>query len=256
MAVIGGVLVAGAGGWFVPWLIARIPEVEPETEPVTDVEAEGVAEPETEAAAEPDAVTDAADPPEPFDRIAALPGLAWRAALVAAVAGGLLGAALGWDWAWLLWVPLVPAYVALGLVDWRTRLLPTFVIARLYVAMLALILVGWAVTRDTDAVVHAALGWLVYGGLFVVLWFVYPRGLGYGDVRLSGLLGLGLGWLGWGPVLVGMYAGLILGGVLGLLLSLVHVVDRRNNPFGPYMLVGALIGVLWGQSLWSGLYGG
>ena len=239
-AALVGAVIAGLGGWFVPTLIGRIPEVEP---PERDPEAgEPTREPE--------------DPPEPFGDIAALPGLAWRGAAVAAVAGAVLGGSLGWHWSWLLWVPFVPAYVALALVDWRTRLLPTFVIARLYVVLVALVLVGWAVTRDTGAVVHAALGWLVYGGLFVVLWFIYPRGLGYGDVRLSGLLGLGLGWLGWGPLLIGMYAGLILGGVLGLVLSLLHVVDRRNNPFGPYMLLGALVGIVWGQSVWSGLYGG
>jgi leader peptidase (prepilin peptidase) / N-methyltransferase len=239
-AALVGAVIAGLGGWFVPRLIGRIPEVEP---PEHDPEAgEPTREPE--------------EPPEPFGDIAALPGLAWRGAAAAAVAGAVLGGSLGWHWSWLLWVPFVPAYVALALVDWRTRLLPTFVIARLYVVLVALVLVGWAVTRDTGAVVHAALGWLVYGGLFVVLWFIYPRGLGYGDVRLSGLLGLGLGWLGWGPLLIGMYAGLILGGVLGLVLSLLHVVDRRNNPFGPYMLLGAVVGIVWGQSVWSGLYGG
>jgi prepilin signal peptidase PulO-like enzyme (type II secretory pathway) len=34
------------------------------------------------------------------------------------------------------------------------------------------------------------------------------------------------------------------------------VIDRRNNPFGPYMLVGAVIGVLWGEAVWSSLVGG
>jgi leader peptidase (prepilin peptidase)/N-methyltransferase len=238
LAAVVGAVVAGLGGWFVPRLIARIPEVEPEPE-------------------DDDTVADKVDdPPEPFADIAALPGLAWRSVVVAALAGALLGAAIGRHWAWLLWVPLVPAYVALGVVDWRTRLLPTYVIARLYVVLVVLALVGWAVTRDTGALVHAALGWLTYGGLFVVLWFIHPRGLGYGDVRLSGVLGIALGWLGWGPVLVGLYAGLILGGVLGLVLSLLKLVDRKNNPFGPSMLVGAVVGVVWGGSLWSGLYGG
>lgn len=253
VAAVAGAVVAGVGGWFVPVLIGRIPEVAPEpVEPSSHVRSEedaGVTVPTVPAV--PDV-----EPPEPFAEIAALPGLARRSAVVAAVAGAILGASLGRHWSWVLWVPLVPAYVALALVDWRTRLLPTFVVARLYAVTVVLLLVGWATTRDTDAVVQAALGWLVYGGLFVLLWFIYPRGLGYGDVRLSGLLGLALGWLGWGPLLIGLYAGLILGGVLGLVLTLLRVVDRRNNPFGPYMLIGALIGVVWGHPIWTGLYGG
>src|SRR5262249_29640892 len=151
-----------------------------------------------------------------FAEIAALPGLTWRAAVVSAVAGGLLGRGTGWHWALLMWVPLVPAYVALGLVDWRRQLLPTFVTSKLYVVLVVLTLAGREVTGYTSAVVHAALGWLVYGGLFAVLWFVYPRGLGFGDVRLAGVLGIALGWLGWGPLLVGLYGGLILGGVCGV----------------------------------------
>ena len=75
--------------------------------------------------------------------------------------------------------------------------------------------------RDRHDLARAALGWLVYGGMFFVLWFVYPRGLGYGDVRLSGVLGLALGWVGWAELVVGIWVGLLLGGVLGGVLALV-----------------------------------
>jgi leader peptidase (prepilin peptidase)/N-methyltransferase len=247
-----GALVAGLGGLLVPRLIGRIPEMEPD-----DASTDDASSPERDVdVTVPKPGQAREEPPEPFADIARLPGLAWRSAVAAAVAGAVLGGSLGWHWPWLMWVPLVPAYVALALVDWRTRLLPTFVIAPLYGALVALALLGWVVTRDTGAVVHAALGWLVYGGLFAVLWFIYPRGLGYGDVRLGGVLGIALGWLGWGPVLIGMYSGLLLGGLLGLVLAMAKVVDRRNNPFGPYMLVGAVIGVLWGEAVWSSLVGG
>jgi leader peptidase (prepilin peptidase)/N-methyltransferase len=55
---------------------------------------------------------------------------------------------------------------------------------------------------------------------------------------------------------VGLYAAVLLGGILGVVLALLKVIDRRNNPFGPYMLVGALVGAVWGQRIWAGLYGG
>ena len=75
----------------------------------------------------------------------------------------------------------------------------------------------------------------------------------FGDVRLAGLLGIGLGWVGWGPLLVGVYAGFLIGGLGGGLLSLLRVVERKGFPFGPFMLVGAVVGLLWGGALWSSL---
>lgn len=224
-------VVAALGGALTPRLVAAIPEPDELPEPITDDE----------------------PPKEPYADIAARPGLAWRAAVASGLLAGAFGLALGWAWPLLFLVPLVPVSVALSVVDWRTRLLPTWVIKPTYVGVIALVLVCWAVTRDTDDLVRAGWGWLVAGGLFVLLWFVHPRGMGFGDVRLSGILGIALGYLGWGPLLVGVYTGFLLGGVGGGLLSLLRIVERKGFPFGPFMLVGAWIGVLVGESLWASL---
>ena len=195
-----GAAVAGAGGLLVPRLIALVPPYEPPPQDGSD-----------DLGPEGDASVGAADqqedPPEPYADIAALPGLAWKTAVAGVVAGAVVGAGAGWEWAWVLWVPFVPVFLALAVIDWRTRLLPTHLIMPTLVALVALVLVGWAVTGDGHAVVTAALGFVTCGVFYFLLWVVYPRGLGFGDVRLSGVLGLGLGWLGWGPVLVGTYAG-------------------------------------------------
>ena len=53
-----------------------------------------------------------------------------------------------------------------------------------------------------------------------------------------------------------MYAGFLLGGVLGGLLSVLRIVERKGFPFGPFMLLGALVGLLWGEPLWSSLVSG
>ena len=234
-----GAAVAGLGGLLVPRIIARVPPWEP---PPAD---------ESDATA-----GEREEPPEAYAEIARLPGLAWRSALAAAVIGGVVGAGTGWEWTWLLWVPFVPVLVALTVVDWRTRLLPTYLIWPTLLALVALVLVGWAVTRDGDAVLRAGLGFAVCGGFYGLLWLIYPRGLGFGDVRLSGPLGVMLGWSGWSQVLVGVYAGFLLGGVIGGLLSAVKIVERKGFPFGPFMLLGALVGLLWGDPIWSSLVGG
>ena len=244
MAAVGAVL-----GWFVPALIGRVPEPEPEGEESADEVGATSREPDEQAAAEKPTEPKPVEPEEPkelYVDIAARPGLAWKSAIASAVTGGLVGMRLGWDPALIVWAYLVPVGVALAVVDWRTRLLPTKVIAPSYAVVVLLTLVAALVSGDWDSLVRAGWGWLVAGVTFFVLWFVYPRGMGYGDVRLSGLLGIALGYLGWGELLTGIYAGFLIGGVGGLLLSLLRIVDRKAYPFGPFMLVGAVVGVLAG----------
>lgn len=219
-------VLCGLGGLLVPTLVRRIPEPD---EPPEDK--------------------------EPYAAIAALPGLAWKAAVAAAVAGALVGAAVGLSWPLAFLLPLVPVGVALALVDWRTRLLPTRVIAPSYVALVPLVAVVGLLDGDTAALVRAGVGWLLAGGFFVVLWLVHPGGLGYGDVRLSGILGIVLGYLGWGELFWGLWAGFLLGGVGGVVLARLGLVDRRANPFGPWMLIGAVLGILWGAAAGAAVFG-
>lgn len=249
-------LVCGVLGLLVPSLVRRIPEPRPETDPsapavtpeaVVATEGHTQDESSTELSLEPAAdPTEAEAPKELYADIAARPGLARWTAAASAGAGALLGWSLGADWALLFLVPLVPVLVALAVVDWRTKLLPTWVIARTYAALVPLVLLVGLVSGEWDDVVRAFWGWLITGGLYFVLWFVNSSGLGYGDVRLSGVIGICLGHLGWGELLAGVYSAFILGGVLGALLALAKVVDRRGVPFGPFMVAGALLGVLLG----------
>lgn len=192
---------------------------------------------------------DPADDKPAYADLAAAPRLGVRLATACAVAGAVLGAALGWTWALAVWWVLVPAGALLAVVDWRTMLLPTWLVARLYAAVVPLVVLGALAGGDLDGLVRAALGWAVAGGLYLLLWLVHPRGLGYGDVRLSGVLGIALGQLGWAELLVGTYAGFLLGGVLGGLLSVLRVVRRTGFPFGPFMLLGALVGAAAGPAL-------
>ena len=242
-----------ASGLLVPRLIARIPEPEPEPEPEP-----GEPDPEEPDPEEPDP-TDEGDPvpeepKELYVEVAALPGLAWKAAVAAGASAALVGLVLGWDWSLLVVLPLVPVSVVLAVVDWRTRLLPTRVVAPTYYLTAGTVLLAWLFEGefgDTSALVRALLGWVFAGGLFYVLWYVYPRGMGYGDVRLSGVLGLALGYLGWPELAVGIYGGFLLGGVIGGLLAVARRVDRKGYPFGPFMLIGALVGVVLGEPIIS-----
>jgi len=226
-------------GLFVPALIARVPEPGPDPDP----------DPDPDPPADQDGSDVAAGEPEPKERyadMARLRGLRAKTALATALVAGLIGARVGWGYELYFLLYLAPVGVALAVIDWRTRLLPTKLIAPSY-AIVALLAAAAAWQQgDWQHLVMAGWGWLVAGGTFFALWFIYPKGMGYGDVRLSGILGIALGWLGWSELLTGVYAGFLLGGVGGLLLSVLRIVDRKAYPFGPFMLVGALVGVLAG----------
>jgi len=245
-------LVSGLG---VPALIARVPEPVSADDKIDEADAEVPEElgQTLDKVAPVDEVAE--QPKEPYASIAATPGLRRGAAAAGAVLAGLLGAKVGWDWDLLLLLYLVPVGIALAVIDWRTRLLPTWIIAPSYFVVIALALVGVVVMQDGSDLMRAGWGWAISGGTFLLLWLIYPKGMGYGDVRLSGVLGIVLGHLGWGPLLLGVYAGFLLGGIGGVVLSALRIVERKAYPFGPFMLLGAVVGVLWGD--WAaGLYVG
>jgi leader peptidase (prepilin peptidase)/N-methyltransferase len=201
------------------------------------------------------------EPPKiPYAELAARNGLRLWAALTGALTGALLGWRLGAD-EWWLWVcvALVPVGAALAYIDWHTRLLPTRIVVPATLAVVVAGLVGWAVTGDPDDLVRALLGLLIGRSIYWVLWFIHSAGMGFGDVRLAALLGFTLAYLGWGEFAIGMYAGFLIFGLPGLALALVRwnrSLLKAAYPFGPFMLIGAVIGVLIGPWAWDRLVGG
>ena len=92
--------------------------------------------------------------------------------------------------------------------------------------------------------------WALAGGagmfaLYFVLALISPSGMGMGDVKFAAPLGLALGWFGWTVWLVGVFAGFVIGGVVGLVALLLRRVTLRGSiPFGPSMLAGAIAALL------------
>jgi leader peptidase (prepilin peptidase)/N-methyltransferase len=228
--------VAAVGGLGVPRVVAGLPEPDDDAGPEPD-DPDADLGPPVPAPAE-------AGSKVPYAELAARPRLALWCALVAAALAGVMGAGRGWQPDLPVWVFLSVVGVALAYVDWRTRLLPRRLVLPSYLVVGVLLLGAYAVERDTGQLVRALIAWAATFGVYFLLWYVYPAGLGYGDVRLSGVLGMALGWLGWPAVVVGTYSGWLLGGVVGGVLALLRVVDRRGYPFGPFMLAGVVLGVL------------
>jgi leader peptidase (prepilin peptidase)/N-methyltransferase len=140
---------------------------------------------------------------------------------------------------------LMAVLVCLAIVDFRTGLLPR----RFVYAGYLLVAVGLVAAANVSSTWHGLLRALIGGAaafaIFYVIWFVYPKGMGFGDVRLSGLLGMALGWLGWRQEYIGFLAACVLGSLLGVAFLIV-VKRSRAFPFGPALAAGAAFGVLWG----------
>ncbi|MBB1032994.1 DUF4175 domain-containing protein, partial [Dietzia sp. CQ4] len=120
--------------------------------------------------------------------------------------------------------------------------LPDVVVVPMYPVLLATLGVASAVTGDWGALGRAAAAALALLAFYFTLAFINPSGLGLGDVKLAGVLGLFLGWLGWQYVLIGTLAAFALNAVVALVLLLSRRADRHTGiAFGPAMIAGAAV---------------
>ncbi|HEV8372398.1 MAG TPA: prepilin peptidase [Actinomycetota bacterium] len=165
----------------------------------------------------------------------------------------LVGEGLGWA---------VPAYLALAFVclvlaviDATTRLLPNRITYPAFPLVAVLLLAASLGLGDLGRFGRGLLAAAAVGAFFLLLALISPRGMGLGDVKLAPTLGLALGWLSWGTVAVGVFAAFLLGGLAGLAAMLVLGLSRKSLlPFGPWLVTGALLGVLAGGEV-VGWYG-
>jgi leader peptidase (prepilin peptidase) / N-methyltransferase len=159
--------------------------------------------------------------------------------------------------------PALPAFcflaaigVPLALIDARSQrlpdalTLPSYPVALALLGFAALLLPGGA-GHFLGALAGLALAW----GVFLLQVLLYPAGLGWGDVKLAGLLGLYLGWLGggwlggsWldqGALVAGLFLGYLFAAAAGLALVATRRASRKSRlPFGPYLLAGTLTAIL------------
>lgn len=169
--------------------------------------------------------------------------------VTAAVFAGL-AAHLGPDAALPAFLYLAAVGILLALIDLDTHRLPDVLTLPSYAVGVVLLAAAAIAQGSAAPLLRALLGMAVLFGLYFTLVFAYPAGMGFGDVKLAGVLGLYLGWLGWGPVAVGTFAAFVLGGVTGLVLMALGRAGRKSAiPFGPFMLAGALVGVFAGAPL-------
>jgi leader peptidase (prepilin peptidase) / N-methyltransferase len=167
-----------------------------------------------------------------------------------AAAFAAVAAWLGASWALPAYLVLAAASIALALIDLDTFRLPFVIVVPTFAAGVVLLglasVLGDAPAAAGRAVLGAAGLWLLYR----VLHAINPRGMGYGDVRLAGVVGLYLAWLGWDRFAVGAFLGFLVGGLFGVLLIVAGRGGLKTQiPYGPYMLAGAWLAVAVGPGI-------
>ena len=149
----------------------------------------------------------------------------------------------------------LPAYlylaavgIALAMIDLDLQRLPDVLTLPSYPVGLALLGIAAGVEGAGWPFVRALIGMGALFGFYAIVWFVYPAGMGLGDVKLSGVLGLYLGWLGWGSSSWGRLPLSCVGAVVSIAVIAVKGGNRKTKvPFGPFMLVGVLIATFAGH---------
>lgn len=186
-----------------------------------------------------------------------LPGWTRRdlnATRAAAVAGltvvlfAVLAARYHDSWALPAFLALAAGLVALSVIDFEHFLLPNRIVYPLALATITLLTVAALGDDDWTALGRALLGGGVAMFALGLLHLASPRSMGFGDVKLAFVLGLALGWLGWGELVLGLFCGFLAGAVVGGALIVLRRRGRRDHlPFGPFLAFGTLVALLWGD---------
>lgn len=145
---------------------------------------------------------------------------------------------------------LAAVSIVLALIDLDTHTLPNRVVIPSYVVGIVLLGLTGVLNGNHDAILRGLLGMVALGLFYFGMALIYPGGMGMGDVKFAGVLGLFLGYLGWGVLLVGAFSAFVLGGFFALALMIFRRADRKSGiPFGPWMLTGAWVGVFFSTAI-------
>lgn len=144
---------------------------------------------------------------------------------------------------------LAAVSIALALIDLDTRRLPNVLVLPIYAVGAVLLTIAAALSGAWAALAMAGIGMAALGLGYLLIAVIRPGGMGMGDVKLAGALGLFLGWLGPETLLVGTIAGFLLGGGAGVVLLLRGAGRKASLAFGPWLIAGAWIGILAGPPI-------
>lgn len=164
-------------------------------------------------------------------------------------------AVAGWQLDWSLALPAYAVFflcaIAIAVIDLRQYIIPTKAVYLAVVAGLLNFALFCAVNGDWSRFTTAVLTMIGLRLFYFIFWFLFPAGMGYGDVRLATAVGLFTGWIGVGNAIIALFVGLLVSSMVGLFMVIVRMKTMKSAlPHGPFMLLGATVSILFAQ-LWA-----
>jgi leader peptidase (prepilin peptidase)/N-methyltransferase len=165
--------------------------------------------------------------------------------LGAGLAFGAVAVRVGLDWALPGFLLFAWTLLVVAVIDAKTRRIPNRLTYPLTPVLIVLLTAAALLHGQPVWAYRALLGGVVAFATLLVLAIANPRGMGMGDVKLAGFIGVGLGYLGWDVLAVGVLAGFLLGGLVATILLAARIRGRKDlMPFGPYLAAGAFLALL------------
>lgn len=175
-------------------------------------------------------------------------------ATVALFAG--VGLRFGADWAVPAFLVFFVCLVSISVIDSQRQIIPNYIVYPTIFASVPLLALAALIQGEWDrfgqSMLGATLAWLA----LLAIHLVSPAGMGFGDVRLAFVLGLFLGWISLSHVLAGLFLGVALIAVIGVVLALFRLKSLQEHiAFGPFLAAGSTLAVFAGEPLirwWTG----
>jgi leader peptidase (prepilin peptidase)/N-methyltransferase len=174
----------------------------------------------------------------------------WVVVLVTAGLFGGVAARFGAAWELPAYLVFTAGLVALSVIDLRLFLLPNRLVYPTGFVAGGLLALAAVIDGELGDFGRALLAGAAAFCFFAVFHIISPRAMGFGDVRLSFVLGLFLGYLGWGELVLGLFLGFLYGAVIGIVLIVTRLKTRKDHvPFGPFLAAGTMTAVLVGSAI-------
>ena len=149
----------------------------------------------------------------------------------------------------LIYIFLSSALIIIAFIDLNEQIVPD-------VISLPGIVIGFIISFFVPYIsfVNSALGVLVGGGIILIIGLAgsaifKKEAMGGGDVKLAAMIGA---FLGWRYIIISLFLGFFLGALAGIILILSKIKSREDVvPFGPFIVLGSLITLLWGEKIIS-----